>query len=718
GTGSQPPPQVVYVSAASPAGQQIMQSLGMANITTSLPITGKFGQMAMAGFSSIGGDPFSYPQRRNNFTAQISYSGTITRPDQIYSFGAEWLGRRVETRVISNALPFLRFSGLQNTFSANPPIVNTPSGVPSEDNLSAATLAAMGVPSAVSQTFLDLRPQSLAAPQGLIPVQTLTDSQGGFFVQHERQVKPRLRITAGLRIDVANVSDPASDRNRTRSALYNHQQLLADAQEAENNCGVRCSGLSSAIAQTFKANSFSVTAGSRFRLGPRLGFSWAPVLERAWSVRGGVGMQSGDLQFFAANDARQGFNTFVPMNLANFPITSNQGSYLFNLANSAVRSLSPGFNVFPQGLGSLNGLIVNPFLFMTQGLYDLSGLGLQPTIPSIALIEPSPGLKNPYSLQYSVGTEIESHGFGLSLSYVGTRGVKLLRLSTPIGGSNRGSVGLQGISVSAQAIPTVQGQLFSPVAQALLGGSLTLAPAEYESTATSLYNSVQFEIRRHYHHGIQFSSAITYSRASDDSSDVTDLVGSFPLPQDSRNRSEWGRSNFDVPFRLVSSFVWDIAPKQRNPLFRAWQVSGITIIESGQPFTVNSTFDVNEDGNLTDRLNTASRILRTDGHDPTTVLQLAPGLSTWAILAPTGQDGSVQRNSFRAPVQTGLDLALTKVIEVGEGRQITARCEGFNALNSPQFGIPQRLLEAPSFGHEVRTIAPARLLQFGIKFSF
>lgn len=65
-----------------------------------------------------------------------------------------------------------------------------------------------------------------------------------------------------------------------------------------------------------------------------------------------------------------------------------------------------------------------------------------------------------------------------------------------------------------------------------------------------------------------------------------------------------------------------------------------------------------------------------------------------------------------------LDLALSKAIELGESRQIMIRCEAFNALNTPQFGIPQRLLEAPSFGREVRTIAPARLLQLALKFSF
>lgn len=711
-------PQVQYVSAASQAGAQILGSLGMGGVTTTLPITGKFGQMVIDGFSPIGADPFSYPQERRNSTDQVSYTGSVGRASSTYSFGAELRRRRVETRIVQDTLPLIRFSGLQSSALSNTSALSTPNGVPDMTKLSGTTLAAMGVPNAVLQTLLDLRPQSAAAPLGFVPVPTLQLNQGSFFFQHERQLHSTLRIVAGLRVDLASVSDVASTSNRVHSVLYNHQQLLDDAQAAESSCGTRCSGLTATIAQAFNANSFAVTPGNRFSLGPRLGAAWTPIPGKPWSIRGGVGVYAGEIQFFAANDARQGFNTFIPLNLTNFSIVSNQGTFLFNLANPLVRQLSSGLNVFSPTVGSLNGITVNPFVLMTQGLFNLSSLGLQPTLPSLALIEPSDRLRNPYSIQYSIGTEIEQHGFSVSLSYVGTRGIKLLRLDTPNGGVDRGAVRLDGASIANSGIPSIRGQLLPPVLQGLSGGSLTLAPTLYESTANSLYNSVQLEVRRHYHRGLQFSTALTYSRANDDSSDVTYLLGAFPLPQDSKNRSEWSRSNFDVPLRFVSSFVWDVMPHQHRRLFRGWQMSGISLIESGQPFTVNSTIDVNQDGNLTDRLNTPSGIVQSSGGNPITVLRLAPGVSRQSLLAPGGQSGSVGRNTFRAPTITNLDLALSRAIELSDNRQIVIRCEGFNILNIPQFGIPQRLLEAPSFGQEVRTTAPARMLQLALKFSF
>lgn len=46
------------------------------------------------------------------------------------------------------------------------------------------------------------------------------------------------------------------------------------------------------------------------------------------------------------------------------------------------------------------------------------------------------------------------------------------------------------------------------------------------------------------------------------------------------------------------------------------------------------------------------------------------------------------------------------------------RAEAFNSLNHPQFGIPVRILEFPSFGRAVNTTVPARTIQFVLKVQF
>src|SRR5205823_3982102 len=175
----------------------------------------------------------------------------------IYTFGAELLPRRVSTDLIQNVLPLVRFSGLNGVPQSTLSDVTVP-GVVSQKNFSGSTLAGMGVPSAVLQTFVDFRPQSPAAPEGKVPVPTLSLNLGSFFFQHERQLRPDLRITAGLRIELASVTEAATAKHQTRSGLYNRDQMVADAQAAEDLCNT-CSGLTFAIARVFHANSFAVT---------------------------------------------------------------------------------------------------------------------------------------------------------------------------------------------------------------------------------------------------------------------------------------------------------------------------------------------------------------------------------------------------------------------------------------------------------------------------
>jgi hypothetical protein len=67
-----------------------------------------------------------------------------------------------------------------------------------------------------------------------------------------------------------------------------------------------------------------------------------------------------------------------------------------------------------------------------------------------------------------------------------------------------------------------------------------------------------------------------------------------------------------------------------------------------------------------------------------------------------------------------LDLALSRKFRVGkaDGKMLQARIEAFNVCNRAQFGIPVRILEAPSFGRAVNTVAPNRIVQIALRASF
>jgi hypothetical protein len=212
------------------------------------------------------------------------------------------------------------------------------------------------------------------------------------------------------------------------------------------------------------------------------------------------------------------------------------------------------------------------------------------------------------------------------------------------------------------------------------------------------------------------NSAFTFSHSIDDASDFFDSAGEFALSQDSAHRSERGSSGFDERLRSVTYFVWSLPGKRVR--LRGWQLSGIFTAQTGQPYTVNTVYDINSDGNLTDRLQTTVGLTAGPASNDRIQVQLAPGVSPMSLLAPAGKDGAVGRNTFRAPGLTSLDGALSRPFAIRERHTMVIRAEAFNALNHPNFGIPVRILETPGFGGSVNTAVPARTIQFAVKYSF
>jgi hypothetical protein len=181
-------------------------------------------------------------------------------------------------------------------------------------------------------------------------------------------------------------------------------------------------------------------------------------------------------------------------------------------------------------------------------------------------------------------------------------------------------------------------------------------------------------------------------------------------------RAERASASFDSRYRAVAHGIWDMPFGGRHWLKSGWQLAGILTLQSGQPFTINSTIDINEDGNLTDRLNRTSGLM-VKNQGPARI-ELARGVTPASLLADGGQSGSVGRNTFRAPGVAMLDMAVSKQFRIHDRHQFVIRAEAFNLLNHSHFGIPVRLLEAPAFGRSVNTLSPARRIQFSVTYSF
>ena len=85
---------------------------------------------------------------------------------------------------------------------------------------------------------------------------------------------------------------------------------------------------------------------------------------------------------------------------------------------------------------------------------------------------------------------------------------------------------------------------------------------------------------------------------------------------------------------------------------------------------------------------------------------------------PDARLGAVGRNTFRAAGFSMVDLSIGRMFPLAEGGNLWLRTEGFNVFNRPNFGIPVRILESPSFGSSVNTSTPGRRLQISLKLLF
>lgn len=700
--------QTSYVSASSVQGATLLSPLGYGPVRTAEEIAGPLGQVVIPGFSPLGVDANYFPQSRANNTFQVADTIVYVHNRNIYSFGFDIRRTQINSTQDRGFRPAAVFNGLHSFRPLSPGLTVAGPGSEAIPTLtfSPSTMVAAGVPTGLFQTLAVVPDSSIG----------LRYAQFNFFLQEERRVRPNLSLTFGLRYELNTV--PESVGQRLERAL-DPDELAAKLNQALTGCETNlspalCENIIGTIRSAFPAD-FKLSYGTdKNDLDVRLGFAWDPNRKGKTVLRGGFGTFSGQFNGIVLGQSRNAFPNFLPLNLAGSPFFPPGGAgrrtFFFNPANPAL-VLADGREFFAVRPGTLNTLQREPINFVVNGPLPAGERGI-----GLDLVLPQKGLSTPYSLQYGVTLE---HTLGrdylISVAYVGTKGKKLLRITTPEKGINQSLLSDGQNSVIQQ----MSGAAHFPVIFAFISAPqntitksiLRIAPTFFEDSSSSNYNSLQLEVRKRYSTHFQFATALTYSHSNDDASDYLDTAGTPALPQNSLVRSERGPSGFDRRFRSVTNFVVDLPLK--------WQASGIFSLQTGQPFTVNSVFDINRDGNLTDRLNTTAGIVTNPlAGDPSIILGLAPGTEPASLLAPDGQDGAVGRNTFRASGSITFDVSFMRSFSLAAERKFQFRTEVFNLFNRTNFAIPDRILESPGFGKSVRTLTPARTIQFGLKIEF
>jgi hypothetical protein len=223
------------------------------------------------------------------------------------------------------------------------------------------------------------------------------------------------------------------------------------------------------------------------------------------------------------------------------------------------------------------------------------------------------------------------------------------------------------------------------------------------NAANSHYNSLQATIK-HSSGPLTVGVSYTYSHSRDNSSDRSD-----PIPNAFNLQSNYASSNFDQRHLLNVSYIYDLpllkvlaGSDTGKFILGGWQVSGITVYQSGTLFSVinnptSGPFIADNAGvgndlavgsiqsypNVIGARNSPVPAGSNSGQN------IGPLLYNPGIFAPpTGLTfGNAGRNFLNNPARINFDVSLIKIMKVDEHNTVELRAEAFNALNHTQFEI-------------------------------
>jgi len=475
--------------------------------------------------------------------------------------------------------------------------------------------------------------------------------------------------------------------------------------------------------------------GHLFNPAPRIGFAYDPRGDGKMAIRGGYGI------FFEHTNGNEG-NTESLESSAPLVLVATQSNIAPGVGACAANT--------DGGYGCIGGAGANVPIFPLSPV----------SIPNKAVW--------PYMQQWNLGVqkELPSH-IVLSAAYVGSKGTHLTLISNlnqlhPVPSSANPYTKAEPIIVQDPNNPaapfntvcpdgslnggTVNGQPVSGQVALNLAVACGSAIANNYRTAFPGYGNLN-ELRNiadsHYHSlqvsalrtvgDLTVSLAYTYSHSIDDSSDRGDtaFVDAFNL---AANR---GNSQFDQRHSLSLSYVYAIpifkGSGLRNKVLGSWTVQGITVAQSGLPFSVTNGADFGDNAGVANGTGTGSRPDLvgnprsgfTPNQDPSEAGPLLYNPNAFAI--PTGLTfGNVGRNTLNLPRRVNFNFSAFKRFPINEKTGFEFRWESFNLFNHTQFNSIDSSMPVPatagtfagtSFMHLTGTHDPRRM-QFGLRFQF
>jgi hypothetical protein len=215
----------------------------------------------------------------------------------------------------------------------------------------------------------------------------------------------------------------------------------------------------------------------------------------------------------------------------------------------------------------------------------------------------------------------------------------------------------------------------------------------YESQATSNYNALQVSAQRRAVRGLFIGMSYTWSKALATSLSGGSGDNSFVRPDQYNRIANYAPTSFDRRHNIAINYVYTTPKFWRGNTFTrlvtdGWQLSGITQIVSGSPFTPGFSVSGASNQNITGSNSEGGRIGVVKGCDPYThSSDPFNALNASCFFAPLpgslGLESGI--NFLYGPWVTNFDTSLQKEFSVKERVRFQFRVDAFNVFNHTNF---------------------------------
>ncbi len=498
----------------------------------------------------------------------------------------------------------------------------------------------------------------------------------GGYVQDDWRLLPRLTLNLGLRyfLQTPDITDgvigPTPSGHDGKAVFRPGQQSTVYPNAPRGLVYVNDAGIPRGVVQTDRKD-------------------WEPRLGLAWDVRGN-----------AKSAVRIAYGVFHSVSIPDLTgqLNQNQPFILFDTLNAPPGGVVNTEKGFPNPIPYRAYLMKSPTYIYPVNVVSQNAFYRQPLVQSWT-----------FDFQQQV-----SENFMVDLAYAGKTEERLTQSV-----DDNPPIYIPGVDASGNPLSTTANinsrRIYAPTFAQI---------RESQSIGRGNFNALELSTQYRPRNGLSFSAVYTWSKSIDT---VSTFANGGLNAQDPFNnlRGQRGVSDFDLTHVFALSYVYQVPDPLRGHAGRVskqitdgWEISGITRLTSGVPFSIFSGVNNSLNGQNQDRADVVGNPWGlSNGRSRSQRVKEWFDISAFRV-NPIGRVGDSGRNLMRGPAQFNSDFSILKNFPVSDRLgAFQFRAEFYNVLNQVRFNNPNNTVNSPAFGQITSALDP-RLIQFSLKYLF